>query len=139
MRRTRTASRPRPGLPERTVARLVRAVLTGERRSADVSVTFLGPARMRALNREWKGHDYPTDVLSFALHPPDASLTGDVYICPAVARAQARALRIREREELVRLVIHGTLHVLGHDHPEGPGRTRSPMWRKQERYVKALA
>lgn len=139
MRRTRTASRRRPGLPERTVARLVRAVLAGERRAADVSVTFLGPTRMRALNREWKGHDYPTDVLSFSLHPPDGSLTGDVYICPAVARAQARTLGIREREELVRLVIHGTLHVLGHDHPDGPARTRSPMWRKQERYVKALA
>jgi probable rRNA maturation factor len=109
MRRTRTASRPRPGLPERTVARLVRAVLAGERRSAAVSVTFLGPARMRALNREWKGHDYPTDVLSFALQPRDGALTGDIYICPAVARAQARALGVREREELVRLVVHGTL------------------------------
>jgi len=139
MRRTRTASRPRPGLPERTVTRLVRAVLTGERRSADVTVTFLGPARMRALNREWKGHDYPTDVLSFALLPPDGVLTGDIYICPAVARAQARMLGVREREELVRLVVHGTLHVLGHDHPDGADRTRSPMWRKQERYVRALA
>jgi ssRNA-specific RNase YbeY (16S rRNA maturation enzyme) len=36
-------------------------------------------------------------------------------------------------------VVHGTLHALGHDHPEGPDRTRSPMWRRQERYVEALA
>jgi probable rRNA maturation factor len=118
---------------------VVQAVLAGERRSADVTVTFLGPARMRALNREWKGHDHPTDVLSFALPDPDGGLTGDIYICPGVARTQARALGVREREELVRLVVHGTLHVLGHDHPEGADRTRSPMWRKQERYVKALA
>jgi probable rRNA maturation factor len=40
------------------------------------------------------------------------------------------------RQELVRLVIHGTLHTLGHDHPDGDHRTRSPMWQRQERYVK---
>jgi probable rRNA maturation factor len=117
----------------------VRAVLAGERRPAEVTITFLGPTRMQALNRQWKGHDRPTDVLAFALPAPDGGLTGDVYICPAVARQQARELGVREREELVRLVVHGTLHVLGHDHPAGPGRTRSPMWRRQERYVKALA
>jgi probable rRNA maturation factor len=117
----------------------VRAVLAGERRSAEVQITFVGPVRMRALNRAWKGHDTSTDVLSFALVLPDGRLTGDVYICPAVARSQARLLGISEREELIRLVVHGTLHVLGRDHPEGAGRTRSAMWRRQERYVKALA
>jgi ssRNA-specific RNase YbeY (16S rRNA maturation enzyme) len=44
----------------------------------------------------------------------------------------------RLHEELVRLVVHGTLHVLGYDHPDGPGRTRSAMWRRQERYVRRL-
>ncbi len=100
-------------------------------------MAFLGPVRMRALNREWKGHDTPTDVISFALPSPDGVLIGDVYICPAVARAEAKRLEIPVREELIRLVIHGTLHVLGYDHPEGAGRTRSAMWRRQERYVKA--
>ena len=41
-------------------------------------------------------------------------------------------------EEMVRLAVHGTLHVLGYDHPDGPGRMRSAMWRKQERYVGRL-
>ncbi len=41
-------------------------------------------------------------------------------------------------EELVRLAVHGNLHVLGYDHPEGPSRTRSAMWRRQERYVRRL-
>jgi probable rRNA maturation factor len=41
-------------------------------------------------------------------------------------------------EELVRLTVHGTLHVLGYDHPDGPGRTRSQMWRRQERHVRRL-
>jgi len=41
-------------------------------------------------------------------------------------------------EELIRLTVHGTLHVLGYDHPHGAGRTRSSMWRRQERYVRRL-
>jgi probable rRNA maturation factor len=56
-----------------------------------------------------------------------------------VAREDARTLGIPWREELVRLVVHGTLHALGQRHPEGPGRTRSAMWRRQERYVETLA
>jgi probable rRNA maturation factor len=55
-----------------------------------------------------------------------------------VAEREARRRGIPVREELIRLVVHGTLHVLGHDHPEGEGRTVSPMWRRQERYVSAL-
>jgi len=70
---------------------------------------------------------------------PERETVGDVYICPAVAREHARALRIPPREELIRLVVHGTLHALGYEHPEGEGRTRSAMWRRQERYVEALA
>jgi len=93
---------------------------------------------MQRLNREWKRHDRPTDVLSFPLPGPDGRLTGDIYICPAVARLQAAEFGVPPREELLRLVVHGTLHVLGYDHSEGPDRTRSPMWRRQERYLKAL-
>jgi probable rRNA maturation factor len=129
--------RPRP-LAERTVERAVRTVLDGERRRARVSVTFLGREGMRRLNRDYKGHDRPTDVLAFALRGPDGSVTGDVYVCPWVARREAEARRVRVREELIRLVVHGTLHVLGYDHPETGARERSPMWRRQERYVEAL-
>jgi probable rRNA maturation factor len=126
-------------LSEVAVRRVTTAVLKGERRKAQVTVTFLGPTRMRALNREHLGHDRTTDVISFALPTPDGGLVGDVYVCRAVAASQAKALGVPLREELVRLVVHGTLHVLGHDHPAGAGRTRSAMWRKQERYVKRLA
>lgn len=129
----------RAALPAGVVRRIVRKVLEGERADAAITVTFLGPRRMRDLNREFKGHDRPTDVLAFALPQPDGSLVGDVYLCRAVAATQAAAHGVTLREELVRLVVHGTLHVLGHDHPEGADRERSTMWRRQERYVKALA
>jgi probable rRNA maturation factor len=126
-------------LPAATVRRVVNGVLRGERRYAEVAVTFLGPVRMRALNREHLGHDYPTDVISFALTAPDGSLVGDVYVCRSVAAKQAKQLGVSLRQELIRLVVHGTLHVLGHDHPEGESRLRSAMWKKQERYVARLA
>jgi probable rRNA maturation factor len=126
-------------LPSGVVRRVVEAVLAGERRRAFISVTFLGRESMRRLNARHKGRDEATDVLSFALREPGGRVTGDVYICAWTAAREARARRIPLREELVRLVVHGTLHALGRDHPEGEGRTRSPMWRRQERYVEALA
>ena len=125
-------------LPAGVVRRVVEAVLAGERRTAAISVTFLGPESMRRLNAEHRGHDRPTDVLSFALGGP-AGPAGDVYICRSVAEREARTRGIPLREELIRLVVHGTLHALGRDHPEGPGRTQSAMWRRQERYVESLA
>jgi probable rRNA maturation factor len=128
------AGRPGP-VSRRLVAEAVRTVLRGERRPVSVSVSFVGPDRMRRLNERWKGEPAPTDVLAFRLAPPGTLPVGDLYVCPAVARYQARALGVPVREELLRLVIHGTLHVLGYDHPTGPGRTRSAMWRKQERYL----
>lgn len=104
---------------------------------ATVSVTFLSPARMRALNRRARGPDRATDVLAFRL-VHDGAVAGDIYVCGDVARQAARAHHVREREELLRLVVHGTLHILGYDHPAGAGRTTSPMWRRQERYLRRL-
>jgi probable rRNA maturation factor len=126
-------------LPAALVRRVVEAVLAGERQRALISVTFLGRDAMRRLNRRHKGHDRPTDVLSFAMADPAGTTLGDVYVCGWVAAREARSRGIPVREELIRLVVHGTLHALGREHPEGPGRTTSPMWRRQERYVSALA
>ena len=120
------------------VRRVVEAVLQAERRQGLVSVTFLGRDAMPRLNAAHKGHDQPTDVLTFALGG-SGQVIGDVYICSWVARREARARQIPLRQELIRLVVHGTLHAVGREHPEGPERTRSAMWRRQERYVEALA
>ena len=99
-------------------------MLRGERRHALISVTFLGRDAMRRLNAEHKGHDRPTDVLSFALGDPRARTVGDVYVCAWVAAREARARGIPLRQELIRLVVHGTLHALGREHPEGDGAHR---------------
>jgi probable rRNA maturation factor len=126
-------------LGARRIARAVDHVLTHERRRATVTVTVLGKGRMRELNRAYLRHDRVTDVLAFPLQLPGGELAGDIYLCHYAAARQARAMRVPLPEELTRLAVHGTLHVLGYDHPAGHGRERSSMWRRQERYVRALA
>ena len=138
MREVVVAGRRLP-LPPALVRRVVERVLEGERRTGLISVTFLGREAMRRMNAEHKGRDVPTDVLAFAMGDGAGRVVGDVYICPWVAEREARDHGVPLREELIRLLVHGTLHALGRTHPEGPDRIRSPMWRRQERYVGALA
>jgi len=109
-------------------------------RDAQISVTFLDDRRMAALNRKHLGHRGATDVISFGFAPAarNGPLVGDIYIAPGLARRNAKAHGAGVREELLRLVVHGTLHVLGHDHPDGESRYASPMWRRQERLLRPL-
>ena len=90
---------------------------------------------MRRMHREFKGVSRVTDVLAFTLAGPVGQVVGDVYVCPWVARREARRRRLPVRQELSRYIIHGLLHILGHDHPEDGTRVQSPMWRRQERYL----
>ena len=114
------------------------AALKAERvRDAMLSITFVGRAAMSELNRRYLGHHGPTDVISFGLGRQGrrGPVVADIYICPEIARANAKREGMSSQEELLRLVIHGTLHALGHDHPGGAERTSSSMWRKQERIL----
>lgn len=117
------------------VAQVADRVLRAEGvRDAAVSVTFVSDRRIAALNWQHLRHRGPTDVISFVFERPwaGAPLTGDIYIAPDVARRNARDVGGGVREELLRLVVHGVLHVVGHDHPDGEARFESPMWRRQE-------
>ena len=123
---------------------MVGQVLAWEGARARVDLTLLDANAMRRLNRRATGRRGLTDVLAFALPQPDGALLGDVYICPAAAAhwvengGRGKGAEGSVHEELVRLAVHGTLHVLGYDHPDGPGRPRSAMWHRQERYVHRL-
>ncbi|MDT8435533.1 MAG: rRNA maturation RNase YbeY [Gemmatimonadota bacterium] len=105
--------------------------------TGELSVTFLPDEEMGELNRTWLGRSGPTDVIAFGLEGP--ARTGDVYVAPETAARNARELGIDVDEELARLVIHGVLHVLGHDHPEGDERYGSPMYELQEELLKGPA
>jgi rRNA maturation RNase YbeY len=124
--------------PARLIEEGVRRALAAEGRSdTEVSVALLGDVDIRELNRRYLGKDAPTDVLAFTLGE-GSDVVGDVYVGVEQARRQADEFDVPLREELARLAIHGTLHVLGHDHPEGPERSSSDMFDLQERILGEL-
>jgi probable rRNA maturation factor len=126
-------------LPLEAVERAVRAVLRAEGAgAAELSVTLLDDAGIARLNEEYLHHEGPTDVISFPLPDPTGRVVGDIYIGRDQAARQAAELGADLREELLRLAVHGTLHVLGYEHPEGEGREESPMYRRQEELLAAL-
>jgi probable rRNA maturation factor len=133
-------------------ARLAEAVLAAEgvRGHAEVSLLFVGEEEIEILNQQFLGKDGPTDVLAFPIDAtevevvsmpalsrtgPDRApvdpgdlplLLGDVVVCPAVAARQAPEHAGTVDDELALLVVHGLLHVFGHDHaePEEAARMR---------------
>lgn len=118
----------------------VRAVLRRhDVREGEISVALLDDDAIRSLNRDHLDHDYPTDVLSFALWEEGEPVIGDIYLGYDQAMRQAAEEGISPGEELLRLAVHGTLHVLGYDHPEAPEeRADSEMYREQEAILAEL-
>ena len=126
-----TDERGRP-VPAGGLARWLTRVAPARARGA-VGVALVSDARVRALNREYRGHDYPTDVLSFPASQASFSATspylGDIVIARGVARRQAHAVGHDEPTELRVLALHGLLHLLGYDH----ARDRETMARVERR------
>ena len=99
------------------------AALRAEGCVGELSLTFVDPDEMAALNAEHLGKQGPTDVLSFPLDPhgsdtPGPSLIGDIVICPAIAATAAPGHAGNLDDELALLIVHGVLHISGHDHAE---------------------
>ncbi len=130
----------RSALGAARVREIVRGVCRREKvTEALLSVTFVTNRRIAGMNRTFLNHSGNTDVITFELAPAAGAIVGDIYIAPEVARVNARTHRVGVRQELVRLVVHGTLHVLGHSHAEDDERMSGDMWRRQEKLVAALA
>ena len=128
----------RVALAAARVEAIARATLALEHvRDAMLSITFVSDAAIARLNAKHLGHRGATDVISFGFRSTGkrAPVIGDIYIAPGVARANALKHGVPVREELARLVVHGALHVLGYEHPEADARTKSPMWKRQERVL----
>jgi probable rRNA maturation factor len=112
-------------LPRGFVARVVRAVLedreVGPRGPAEVSVVLADDPFVRRLNRDHRGKDEPTNVLSFPLDAPTAArrralLLGDVVLAYRTIRREAKAEGKRLASHAAHMLVHGTLHLLGFDH-----------------------
>ena len=128
------------GLPARELIALARraARKACERAGvadAEVSIALVGDDEIAELNQRFLAHEGPTDAISFPLWEEGETPVGDVYVGLAQALRQAAENGVTAREEVVRLVVHGTLHVLGWDHEGGDERLAGEMWALQERIV----
>jgi len=106
---------PRRGLPAR--ARLERWLRASLSRNAAVTIRFVGAREGRALNRGFRGKDYATNVLTFVYdNRPRHPLAGDLVLCAPVVARESRGQGKPLDAHYAHLVVHGALHLAGHDH-----------------------
>jgi len=100
--------------------------------SCELSIAVVGDERMHELNRQFLGHDYPTDVLSFLLgsDPEQKSLEGEIIVSSDYAAREAARFGWPADDELLLYVIHGCLHLVGHD-------DKSPVTKRAMRQAEA--
>ncbi|MDZ7749824.1 MAG: rRNA maturation RNase YbeY [Halofilum sp. (in: g-proteobacteria)] len=128
-RRRRRRASPNP----RTCARWAEAALAAvERPGAAITVRIVAEQEGRALNRDFRGRDYATNVLSFAFPevPPEAAAElgapyiGDLAVCAPVVAREAGEQGKTPRAHWAHMVVHGVLHLAGHDHHEAEQAAR---------------
>ena len=141
-------------IPASTLKRAAEATLSSlGYEKADLDILVCGDARMRSLNRRWRGVDAATDVLSFPAPEGDApgakrgrpgkgrngppAVLGDIVISAQRAKAQAVEIGQPLTDELLFLLVHGILHLAGYDHEGKAGEGRR-MMRKQRELVGAI-
>ncbi|MEC4674869.1 MAG: rRNA maturation RNase YbeY [Nitrospirota bacterium] len=108
--------------------------------NSELGIELIGDGKMRRLNREFRNIDRTTDVLAFALREvegPPSNLLGDVVVSIPMAIRQARVLAHTLDEEIIRLLIHGMLHLVGYDHERGE-RDAQRMQRQEQGLWKTL-
>jgi probable rRNA maturation factor len=117
--------------PDRLLRRWAAAALAGE---ATVTVRYVADAEGRRLNREFRGKDYPTNVLTFTYET--RPLAGDIVICAPVVAREARQQGKDLAAHHAHLFVHGLLHLQGFDHERGTDAGR--MERRERRVLRAL-
>jgi probable rRNA maturation factor len=128
--------------PEDLLKRAANRALEQEAQPLDseMSIVLTDDARLHGLNRDYLGVDAPTDVLSFPASETDpetgARYIGDILISMQRAQAQAESAGHPLEAEVQLLVVHGVLHLLGHDHAQAEEKAR--MWKAQAEILEGL-
>ncbi len=128
------------GISHTYIVQSVLHVLQKQKRNGSVSVSLIGDTKMKSLNKQYRGKNTTTDVLSFAMEdgismPGDTDF-GDMFISIPQIKKQAKTHGISFKEEFTRMMVHGTLHLLGYDHMVKKEATI--MFSLQEQYVADL-
>jgi probable rRNA maturation factor len=118
-------------LDEARLKKAVRSVLQDAGyNNGEISIAIVGGAEMLALNRKYLNHDYPTDVLSFVLDEEDGRLDGEIIASSDYALIEAEIYNWTAEDEILLYVIHGSLHLVGHDDQDAVSKK---LMREQER------
>lgn len=108
-----------------------------------LTVVIVGRAEMKKINHQFRGKDYATDVLSFSAEDPIAAgfpkgfAMGELVICSQVIQKQAKEHGLSYQQEMLYMLIHGILHLLGYDHELGP-RQEKQMFQIQDEIFDSL-
>ena len=122
-------------LPIKKTQKAVETTLKGESVSnAEVNVIYMDDPDIHQMNQEYLNHDYPTDVITFPLN--ETPLEGEIYIGAETAVKQAEEYKVSLTNELLRLVIHGTLHLCGYD--DATDEERHDMHLLENKYLGLL-
>ena len=125
----------RAGVTASWVRRVVQKTLLAEKSAVrSLSVLVTGDRRIRRINKQFLKHDYATDVISFGLN--EKNTLGEVVVSVDTARRVSKDLKIPFREELARYLVHGTLHLLGHD--DRKKKDFEKMHYRQEKILNSL-
>lgn len=135
-------------IDEEKIKNIVEKVLEREGKKGDISIAFVGQGRIRVLNKKYKGKNRVTDVLSF----PESKITfekfrigptkkfqglGEIVICLREVSKNTKKHSSNLEKELARILIHGTLHLLGYEHEKDKGAAEK-MEKKQEKYLEEI-
>lgn len=111
-----TSDNEPPPLAKELIERLINTTLQGEStEDGALQVVFLNDDELHELKRRFFSEDVYTDVIAFNLNEHDEQLEGEIYISAARALENSRQFNQTHEQELCRLVVHGTLHLLGYD------------------------
>lgn len=112
-------------LAERAVAATFHEIAPDGSDETELSLLFTDDAGIKALNRDWRQKDKPTNVLSFPAFPtapggPLPPMLGDIVLALETILSEAELEKKPFEHHLTHLIVHGLLHLLGHDHESGP-------------------
>jgi len=125
-----------PKIKKRSVTTWIRAVAaTYGRRVGDVGYLFVNDEKMLEYNRQYLGHDYYTDIITFD-YDEDDIVSGDIIISLDTVRSNAELFGKKYEDELNRVIIHGILHLCGID-DKGPGE-REIMEKAEDRALRLV-
>lgn len=121
---------------KKKIRTLAKRIIKGEQRTLQTSLIFIGDAKMKELNRRFRGREKTTDVLSFPIEANGKKVEGEIYISFPQAKRQAPLFGNLAEGEILRLSAHGFLHLLGYDHHTA--KEKSKMFTREEKYLKGF-